>query len=73
MCGQFNERIATEAIAQLQPLQHTSTDLILITVGLRVIGPLEEAGYSIETCLPMPGAIGGITSMVQELLLHIET
>ena len=72
MCGQFNQQIATEAIAQLQPLKHTSADLTLIGVGSRVIATLEEAGYSIETCLPMPGAIGGITSMVQELLLQIE-
>jgi F-type H+-transporting ATPase subunit gamma len=73
MCGQFNQQIATEAIAQLQPLKHTAADLTLISVGSRVIATLEEAGYSIETCLPMPGAIGGITSMVQELLLQIET
>ncbi len=73
MCGQFNQQIATAAIAQLQPLNHTAADLNLIAVGSRVIAPLEAAGYSIETCLPMPGAIGGITSMVQELLLHIET
>ena len=73
MCGQFNKQIATEAIAQLQPLKLTAADLTLIAVGSRVIAPLEAAGQTIATCLPMPGSIGGITSMVQELLLQIET
>ena len=73
MCGQFNKQIATEAIAQLQPLKLTAAELTLIAVGSRVIAPLEAAGQTIATCLPMPGSIGGITSMVQELLLHIET
>ena len=73
MCGQFNKQIATEAIAQLQPLKLTAADLTLIAVGSRVIAPLEAAGQTIATCLPMPGSIGGITSMVQELLPYIET
>ena len=73
MCGQFNKQIATEAIAQLQPLKLTAAELTLIAVGSRVIAPLEAAGQTIATCLPMPGSIGGITSMVQELLLQIET
>jgi F-type H+-transporting ATPase subunit gamma len=72
MCGQFNEQIATAAIAQLQPLMHTNSDLSLIAVGARVISPLEAAGKTIATCLPMPGAIAGIMPMVQELLLQIE-
>jgi len=35
-----------DAIAQLQPLNHTAADLTLIAVGSLVIAPLAAAGYS---------------------------
>jgi len=39
MCGQFNQQIATDAIAQIQPLLHASADLTLVADGGRVISP----------------------------------
>jgi F-type H+-transporting ATPase subunit gamma len=71
MCGQFNQQIATDAIAQIQPLLHASADLTLVAVGGRVISPLEAAGYAIATCLSMPSSLAGITPIVQDLLLQI--
>lgn len=72
MCGQFNEQIATATTTQLQLISPFSTDLVLITVGARVIAPLAATGFTILTSLPMPSSLAGITPSVQELLLQIE-
>jgi F-type H+-transporting ATPase subunit gamma len=72
MCGQFNEQIATYALSGLQNLSIQSENWQILTVGARVIPPLEAAGKIIEASFTMPSSIAGITPMVQELLLQIE-
>ena len=71
MCGQFNEQISRYAIAELEKLSHEQ--LAIFAVGSRVIPHLETAGYAIEQTFAMPGSLAGIPSMVQEILLHIDT
>lgn len=73
MCGQFNEQIAHSAVMQIKSLSLLPADLTVFAVGARVIPPLEAAGQALAATLPMPSSLAGITSMVQELLLHIET
>jgi len=73
MCGQFNEQIAHSAVMQIKSLSLLPADLTVFAVGTRVIPPLEAAGQALAATLPMPSSLAGITSMVQELLLHIET
>ena len=73
MCGQFNEQISHYAIAELEKLNISPEHLAIFAVGSRIISHLETAGYGIEQTFAMPGSLAGITSMVQEILLHIAT
>ncbi|MEH2003196.1 MAG: F0F1 ATP synthase subunit gamma [Nostoc sp.] len=71
MCGQFNEQISRYAIAELEKLNISPEQLAIFAVGSRIISHLETAGYGIEQTFPMAGSLAEITSMVQEILLHI--
>ncbi|MEH1932284.1 MAG: F0F1 ATP synthase subunit gamma [Nostoc sp.] len=73
MCGQFNEQISRYAIAELEKLNISPEQLAIFAVGSRIISHLETAGYAIEQTFTMPGSLTEITSMVQEILLHIAT
>ncbi len=72
MCGQFNEVVVSHALERCQELPVAGKDLAIIAVGARALSRLEEAGVQVEASFPMPGAVSGITSRVQELLLKIE-
>ncbi len=71
MCGQFNEQISRYAIAELDKLKISPEQLAIFAVGSRIISHLETAGYAIEQTFPMAGSLSEITSMVQEILVHI--
>ncbi|MEH2055667.1 MAG: F0F1 ATP synthase subunit gamma [Nostoc sp.] len=71
MCGQFNEQISRYAIAELEKLNISPERLAIFAVGSRIISHLETAGYAIEQTFPMAGSLSEITSMVQEILVHI--
>lgn len=73
MCGQFNEQISRYAIAELEKLNIAQEQLAIFAIGSRPIAHLETAGYAIEQTFAMPSSLAGITSMVQEILLHIAT
>jgi len=72
LCGQFNEQIAAYAIEQLNQVSISATNRSIITMGSRVIPPLETAGLKIAHSFSMPTTLAGITAMVQVLLLQIE-
>ena len=72
MCGQFNEQIARYAIEQLKQLPIPIEKRTILTVGARIIAPLEEEKIAIASSFNMPSSLAGITPMVQELLLQIE-
>ncbi len=72
MCGQFNEQITHYAINQIEQLPIASANRTIVTVGARVIPPLENAKFTIASSFNMPSSLAGITPMVQELLLQIE-
>ncbi|MGQ4650616.1 F0F1 ATP synthase subunit gamma [Lyngbya aestuarii] len=71
MCGQFNEQIGRYAIAEIEKLQIPPEQLAVFAIGSRIIPHLESEGYQIEQNFTMPSSLSGITSMVQEMLLHI--
>ncbi len=73
MCGQFNEQISHYAIAELEKLKISPENLAIFAIGARLIPHLETTGYAIEQTFNMPSSLTGITSMVQEILLHIDT
>jgi F-type H+-transporting ATPase subunit gamma len=72
MCGQFNESLVSHALKTFQDLQVTEKDRSVVAVGSRTAARLEEVGVRVESCVPFPGSINGITSLVRELLLKIE-
>lgn len=71
MCGQFNDRIVSFAMDKINKLQK-SENRIVLGVGSRVTARLEGEGQRVEEQFPVPGAVDGITPMVQELLITLE-
>ncbi|MFH1484510.1 MAG: F0F1 ATP synthase subunit gamma [Chloroflexota bacterium] len=72
MVGQFNQRIALYAVNRIDELQVPPKGRRVIAVGLRVAARLDQAGQPVETSLPVPGSVAGITPMVEEIVLRIE-
>jgi F-type H+-transporting ATPase subunit gamma len=69
MCGQFTEQLADYALTQLAAY----TRPIILTVGTRLIPPLEAAGQPLSETFSMPSSLTGITPMVQTLLLCLDS
>jgi F-type H+-transporting ATPase subunit gamma len=72
LCGPLNENIANHALEEMAALGVPTDSRLLITVGLRVHGCLEDAGERIVENLTMPSSVSGITPMVQDLILMLE-
>ncbi len=72
MCGSFNEQIAHFAMDEMKQLASNPHEITVIAVGMRVIGRLQDAGYSIARELTVPSTVSNITSRVNDLLLLIE-
>ena len=72
LCGQLNEQITAHALAAMNELGVATQNRYLITVGLRVGGCVEDAGQNVVETLTTPGSVGGITPMVQELIVLLE-
>lgn len=69
LCGQFNERIVTFSVEQLNTIQPPPQHLVLVAVGARPVIALEEAGHWVTHQISAPGGLAGITPLVQELVL----
>ena len=72
MCGQFNERIATFALEQINQQPIPLNRRMVLVMGTRLASRLEEAGQPIEVCFAVPGSVTGITPIVQEIVLELE-
>jgi F-type H+-transporting ATPase subunit gamma len=72
MCGQFNEQIVSLAMQTMRDRGVDSRSRVLLAVGERVMGLLEDTGQPVETVMSLPASVGGITGTVQEILLEIE-
>jgi F-type H+-transporting ATPase subunit gamma len=72
MCGQFNEEIASFALERMQKMQENADDRNVVTLGMRTVGHLEDAGQAVEDTFALPSSVHEITWSVQELLLKIE-
>jgi F-type H+-transporting ATPase subunit gamma len=73
MCGQLNDQIVTHALEDLDRRGVGMDDRIVLAVGLRAAGRLEDAGQPVEETFSVPGSTSGITPLVQELLWVLET
>jgi F-type H+-transporting ATPase subunit gamma len=73
MCGQLNQQIASLARQSMDDMKVEIKDRRLITVGMRVTNRLEDEGQNIQSAFAVPNSVGGITPLVQNLLLEIES
>ena len=71
LCGQFNERIASFALSELEKLELNNDPLIAIT-GERLLTPLETENQEIYQQFTVPAAVDGIVDLTAEILLAIE-
>ncbi len=72
LCGQFNQQIASDAIAGLQQSHIRADRLVLLAVGGRVVPALESQGYAIAEQFSLPHSANGIADTVLELLLALD-
>ncbi|AFZ44667.1 alternate F1F0 ATPase, F1 subunit gamma [Halothece sp. PCC 7418] len=71
LCGQFNERIASFALSELQALGLNNDPLIAIA-GERLLTPLESENKVIYQQFAVPAAVDAIVDLTAEILLAIE-
>lgn len=72
MCGSFNEQAATFAIDTIKALPERDEDRVVLVVGSRLVGRLEDAGCAVRERFPVPSTVSGIASAVQDVLLKVE-
>ncbi len=70
MCGSLNEQVVSHAVAAMDV--SGVRERVVLAVGVRVRDRMEDAGYSVEYHLPVPGSVAGIGPAVRDLLLEIE-
>jgi len=72
MCGQLNQEVAALALESMDGMQVKNANRRVITIGMRVTNRLADEGQKIQNSLAVPSSVGGITPLVQKLLLAIE-
>jgi F-type H+-transporting ATPase subunit gamma len=72
MCGQFNEQIATLALDELTRLKVSRPHRMILTLGVRLTAHLHAIEQPIEATMPIPGSIGGITPLIQDIVMKID-
>ena len=72
MCGQLNEQIVSFALQTLKDRGGDVRSTVLMAVGERVPGLLEDSGHPVESVMSLPASVAGITVAVQDILLQID-
>lgn len=72
MCGPFNERIAAHALGMMHARRIEPENRFLIVVGERLKEELEQEGQRIEKSFLLPGSLGAVTEVVQQLLIAVD-
>ena len=73
MCGQFNERIAEYTQKYFSAASILDSDRFILNVGARIGGRLNAIGYNCEVGFNLPSSVVGITPVVREVVLTLET
>jgi F-type H+-transporting ATPase subunit gamma len=73
MAGSLNEQIVAHAIDMLNKEPDKKEQPVLLAVGERAYGHLDDAGFFISDSLNLPGSVSGTTPYVQKILMQIET
>ncbi|NDJ77307.1 MAG: F0F1 ATP synthase subunit gamma [Chloroflexi bacterium] len=72
LVGQFNNRIAAFALDQIERMGIEPQQRTVLVVGRLALATFEQLGQPVERLLPMPSSLSGVTSTVQDLLLHLD-
>ncbi len=72
MCGQFNDQIANYAIGKMNEAVGNADRRMVVAVGARLVGRLEDGGQPTEEAFSLPGSLSAINPLVQELLARMQ-
>ena len=72
MCGHLNESITSHTLREISGLESDPHDLIVLVVGERIMGRLEDEGLEATKQFAVPNSVSGITPLVQDLLMALE-
>ncbi|MEB3829605.1 F0F1 ATP synthase subunit gamma [Phormidium sp. CCY1219] len=72
LCGQFNERVVSHGMQQLDEWEVKPENRAIAAVGARIVPLLSARKQAIATSFSVPSSVNGITNMVQEILLNIQ-
>ncbi|OPY89135.1 MAG: ATP synthase gamma chain, sodium ion specific [Syntrophus sp. PtaU1.Bin208] len=72
LCGPLNASMASHALRGMEEMGVPRKNRMVLAIGMRLTGYLEEKGQEIFEVLSPPNSVAGITSSVQEVLLILE-
>ena len=73
MCGQLNDQIVAHALDEMGRFSQVAhQNRMIMSLGERVRGRLEDADQPVDAALSAPGSVSGITPLVQDILMTIE-
>jgi len=73
MCGQFNEQIGNLAMEELARLWLPKADRLILALGARLTAYLEALEQPLDEAWALPGSVGGITPLIQDIVMKIDT
>ena len=65
LCGRYNEIVTRHALDRIE-----GPDTLLAVIGLRAAARLEAAGHGIDTLFTLPGSVGGLSDLVQSVIVQ---
>ncbi|NPU85621.1 MAG: F0F1 ATP synthase subunit gamma [Syntrophaceae bacterium] len=73
LCGQLNNIIVQHALEEMDRTGIPRENRIVIAIGIKTTDLLEDGGQRVFETLATPGSTAGITPMVQDITLFLET
>ncbi|MGV8078453.1 MAG: F0F1 ATP synthase subunit gamma [Syntrophales bacterium] len=73
LCGQLNNVIVQHALEEMNKTGIPGENRIVIAIGVKTADLLEDGGQQVFETLATPGSTAGITPMVQDITLFLET
>jgi F-type H+-transporting ATPase subunit gamma len=73
LCGRFNDQIVDAALSIIQGVEPEAERWHVVAVGARAAARLEEMGQPVADTLTMPASLAGVTPMVQDVLIYLDT
>lgn len=73
LVGQFNNRVANYAIEHMEKLGFEAQNRTILVVGHLAATTFEAIDYPVERQLAVPSSLSGVTGVVQDILVHLET